>query len=110
MRYGAAIFLFTGDLEAAQEQHMLEEGKNPKCTVLKVAHHGSKTSTTEVFLAAAQPHYAVISVGRENNFGHPAPEVVKRLEKEGAKLYRTDEDGAIVFRTDGKKMRVEKFR
>ena len=110
VRYGAATFLFTGDLEAAQEQHMLEEGKNPKCTVLKVAHHGSKTSTTEAFLASAQPHYAVISVGRENNFGHPAPEVVKRLEKEGAKLYRTDEDGAIVFRTDGKKMRVEKFR
>ena len=110
MRYGAASFLFTGDLIAAQEKAMLDEGKEPRCTVLKVAHHGSKTSTTEAFLAAAAPRFAVISVGRDNTFGHPAAEVVERLQNAGAKIYRTDEDGAVVFRTDGKKMRVETFR
>ena len=110
VRYGAASFLFTGDLIAAQEKAMLDEGKEPRCTVLKVAHHGSKTSTTEAFLAAAAPRFAVISVGRDNTFGHPAAEVVGRLQNAGAKIYRTDEDGAVVFRTDGKKMRVETFR
>ena len=89
---------------------MLAEGKNPQCTVLKVAHHGSKTSTTEEFLAAAQPRLAVISVGRDNNFGHPAPEVIERLQKNGIKIYRIDEDGAVVCRTDGKTLRVETFR
>ncbi len=110
VRYGAASFLFTGDLIAAQEKAMLDEGKEPRCTVLKVAHHGSKTSTTEAFLAAAAPRFAVISVGRDNTFGHPAAEIVERLQNAGAKIYRTDEDGAVVFRTDGKKMRVETFR
>ena len=110
VRYGAAAFLFTGDLVAEQEKAMLAEGKNPQCTVLKVAHHGSKTSTTEDFLAAAQPRLAVISVGRDNNFGHPAPEVIERLRKNGIKIYRTDEDGAVVCRTDGKTLRVETFR
>ena len=108
--YGAASFLFTGDLVAEQEKAMLAEGKNPQCTVLKVAHHGSKTSTTEDFLAAAQPHFAVISVGRDNNFGHPAPKVIEHLQKNGIKIYRTDEDGAVVCRTDGKTLRVETFR
>ena len=108
--YGAASFLFTGDLVAEQEKAMLAEGKNPQCTVLKVAHHGSKTSTTEEFLAAAQPRFAVISVGRDNNFGHPAPELIERLQKNGIKIYRTDEDGAVVCRTDGKTLRIEMFR
>jgi len=110
VNYGAASFLFTGDLVAEQEKAMLAEGKNPQCTVLKVAHHGSKTSTTEEFLAAAQPRFAVISVGRDNNFGHPAPEVIERLQKDGIKIYRTDEDGAVVCRTDGKTLRIETFR
>ena len=110
VRYGAASFLFTGDLVAEQEKAMLAEGKNPQCTVLKVAHHGSKTSTTEEFLAAAEPRFAVISVGRDNNFGHPAPEVVERLQKNGIKIYRTDEEGAVVCRTDGKTLRIETFR
>ena len=110
VNYGAASFLFTGDLVAEQEKAMLAEGKNPQCTVLKVAHHGSKTSTTEEFLAAAQPRFAVISVGRDNNFGHPAPEVIERLQKNGIKIYRTDEDGAVVCRTDGKTLRIEMFR
>lgn len=108
--YGAASFLFTGDLVAEQEQAMLAEGKNPQCTVLKVAHHGSKTSTTENFLAAAQPRFAVISVGRDNSFGHPADEVVERLQERGIKIYRTDENGAVVCRTDGKRLHVETFR
>ena len=110
VRYGAASFLFTGDLVAEQEKAMLEEGKNPQCTVLKVAHHGSKTSSTEAFLAAAQPRLAVISVGRDNNFGHPAPKVIEHLQKNGIKIYRTDEDGAVVCRTDGKTLRIETFR
>jgi len=62
---------------------------------LKVAHHGSKTSTTEPFLAAAHPLFAAISVGRDNSFGHPSPEVTERLEAAGVHVYRTDRDGAI---------------
>ena len=89
---------------------MLAAGKNPQCTVLKIAHHGSKTSTTENFLAAAQPRFAVIGVGRDNSFGHPADEVVERLQERGIKIYRTDEDGAVVCRTDGKRLYVETFR
>ncbi len=110
VRFGAASFLFTGDLISEQENNLLDEGCDPTCTVLKVAHHGSKTSTTKRFLAAAKPHIAVISVGKENNFGHPAKEIIERLQENNIKIYRTDQNGAVVFRTDGKNLSIEKFR
>jgi competence protein ComEC len=81
-----------------------------KSTVLKVAHHGSKTSTTSQFLAAVDPEVAVISVGADNTFGHPSPEVVERLiDRLGEdNVYRTDEDGTIEFITDGETLWVRR--
>ncbi len=108
--YGKASFLFTGDLEKEQEARLLE--KSPELlqsTVLKVGHHGSKTSTSPNFLAAVAPHWAVIDVGAGNRFGHPARETLDALRDAGAETYRTDENGAIVFRTDGNSMKVETY-
>ncbi|BEU87323.1 DNA internalization-related competence protein ComEC/Rec2 [Selenomonas sp. TAMA-11512] len=107
--YGDASFLFTGDLTAEQEAEVLRI-TSPRATVLKVAHHGSKTSSTDAFLKAAAPLYAVISVGANNTFGHPDPSVLERLETTGARVLRTDCDGAIRFATDGRMLRVKTYR
>lgn len=109
VRYGDAAFLFTGDIEAEQEAALLSSVSDLRCTVLKVGHHGSATSTSEPFLARAKPRYAVISVGADNTFGHPRPEVLARLRAAGARTFRTDEDGAVTFRTDGRHLRAETF-
>jgi len=74
--------------------------------VLKVGHHGSAYGTTDAFLAAVRPRYAIVSVGRHNLFGHPAPSTIERLERFGAQIYRADQDGAIVVTTDGRNTRV----
>ena len=109
--YGKASFLFTGDLEKEQEARLLEKFPDAlRSTVLKVGHHGSKTSTSAPFLAAVAPRWAVIEVGAGNRFGHPAKETLDALRDAGAETYRTDKDGAIVFHTDGETMRVETYR
>ena len=100
--YGATSFLFTGDAQTASEQEMLAKGYNLKADVLKVGHHGSKTSTSAAFLQAVSPKYAVISAGKGNDYGLPAPSTVSRLTKAGIKLFRTDENGMVVAQTDGK--------
>ena len=109
--YGQSSFLFTGDLVTAQEGELLRRG-TPLCsTVLKVGHHGSRTSSSEAFLQAVNPRWAVISCGYANSFGHPHKEIVQRLSRvTGAEILRTDEKGAVVFRTDGKSMKVECYR
>lgn len=107
--YGAASFLVTGDLTAENEAKILAEGKNVKSTVLKVAHHGSNTSSSEEFLQAVAPDYAIICVGAGNSFGHPRPEILRRLQSVGAKIYRTDQNGATTFTTDGKTISVETY-
>lgn len=106
--YGAHSFLITGDLEAQGEQAMLVRGCEP-VTVLKVGHHGSRTSSTGEFLRALAPEYAVISVGESNHFGHPHPDTLRRLTELNAKIYRTDRDGAMVFATDGTVLCVTAF-
>ena len=75
--------------------------------VLKVAHHGSKTSTSAEFLQAASPQWAVIGVGADNSFGHPHAETLQRLADQHIEAYRTDEHGAVVFYTDGQSMRMD---
>ena len=105
--FGDASFLFTGDLIKENESVILREHKNVKSTVLKVGHHGSKTSSSQEFIKAVQPMYAVFCVGANNTFGHPRPEVVELIDKVGAKIYRTDKNGAIVFTTDGVNIKVE---
>ena len=108
--YGEASFLFTGDLIAEQEQQVLANGTNVASTVLKVGHHGSRTSSSQEFLTAVNPGWAVISCGYNNSFGHPHKEILNRLTScTKAEILRTDQQGAIVFRTDGKSIKVENF-
>lgn len=108
--YGEASFLFTGDLIVEQEQQVLANGTNVASTVLKVGHHGSRTSSSQEFLTAVNPGWAVISCGYNNSFGHPHKEILNRLTScTKAEILRTDQQGAIVFRTDGKSIKVESF-
>jgi competence protein ComEC len=106
---GAESLLLAGDVERPSERKILAEQQNVAVNFLKVAHHGSKTSTTDAFLSAAHPAFAAISVGRDNIFGHPSPEVTERLEAAGVRVYRTDRDGAITVSTDGKSLGVSTF-
>ncbi len=98
--YGQASLLLTGDAEQAAEDSMLASDLPLVAGVLKVGHHGSAASTSPAFLAAVQPRLAVISVGAENRFGHPAPELLQRLH--GIEVLRTDERGRIELVSDGK--------
>jgi competence protein ComEC len=103
---GVISFLFTGDIDAIGEFALISERSNLTSSVLKVAHHGSSSSTTEEFLNAVKPQIAVISVGENNRYNHPNEETLKRLYDcvgEG-NVYRTDEDGTVEFITDGKKL------
>ncbi len=97
MQYGKASVLLEGDAETPSEEAMLAAGLVAPVTLLKVAHHGSRTSTTQAFVDAARPTDAVISVGRRNTFGHPRGEVIGRLAVEGAHVFRTDEFGVTSF-------------
>src|SRR5437899_2608589 len=89
-----------GDAERPTEQRLIE--KHPEADLLKVAHHGSATSTRADLLAAVHPKFAVISVGAQNVYGHPRHEVLSRLQESNIKTYRTDLDGAVSFYLDGK--------
>jgi competence protein ComEC len=101
--------LLTGDIEAETEAQ-LARGEGLQSTVLKVAHHGSRTSTTPIFVDAVRPLYAVISVGRGNFFGHPHVQTLRTLEQRGIRVYRTDRDGAVILRSDGRWLAVETVR
>ncbi len=100
--YGETSFLFTGDAEYEAESAMLEAGVDLSATVLKVGHHGSSTSTSYRFLNAVMPQYAVISVGKDNSYGHPHEEVLSRLRDADVTVLRTDERGDIICESDGK--------
>jgi competence protein ComEC len=97
MQYGKASVLLEGDAEAPSERAMLAHGRVAAVTLLKVGHHGSKTSTTQEFLDAAAPKDAVMSVGLGNTFGHPRYEVIERIAEARTRLYRTDEFGLTTF-------------
>ena len=107
--YGKHSFLLTGDLDGKGEEELLASGKGISSTVLKISHHGAKTSSAIEFLQAVAPEYAVISVGKNNPFGHPHGDTIKRLLTQNSKIYRTDQHGAIVFKKDGNKLAVETF-
>ncbi len=108
--YGETSVLLTADIETEAEQQLVRSGANLKCTVLKIAHHGSKTSTTAPFLTAAQPSAAIVSAGRYNKYRHPAPRVMNDLSRAKIKTYRTDLDGAIEVACDGQECDVTTFR
>jgi competence protein ComEC len=105
--YGRNGFLLPGDAERPIERDMLAEDEIRRTDVLKVAHHGSRTSSTEDFVSAVEPVFAVISVGFENSYGHPNRDVVERLRQHRAVVYRTDQDGLITIRGDGYRLHVE---
>jgi competence protein ComEC len=108
LTYGETSFLFTGDAEAVSEKEMVAKGYNLKADVLKVGHHGSTSSTSPVFLKAVSPKYAIISVGKDNQYGHPDSIILNRLKTFGVQVYRTDESGTIIAATDGKNITFDK--
>lgn len=107
LTYGQKTFLFTGDAEKLSEKEMLNKNYDLKCDVLKCGHHGSSSSTSAAFLKAVSPQFAVISCGLNNDYGHPNKEVLSRLQKAGVKVYRTDLQGTILARCDGRSITFE---
>jgi beta-lactamase superfamily II metal-dependent hydrolase len=101
MVHGNTSFLFTGDAEIDAERWILENYTELQTDVLAVGHHGSRTSTSEAFLAAVNPSIAVIQVGKNNRYNHPHREILDRLNAHGAIIYRTDEIGTIRMITNG---------
>ena len=99
-------FLFTGDGEIAAEKQLMNRAEDIDCDVLKVAHHGSKTSTGYEFLKATTPEYAVISVGEGNSYNHPNIETLVALENQAAEIYRTDTMGDISFYVDSGEIKI----
>jgi competence protein ComEC len=108
LSWGNVSFLFTADIRAEAELELIMQRANLKATVLKIAHHGSATSTSQHFLAAVDPEVAVICVGQDNTFGHPSSDVLERLiDRLGEdNVYRTDQDGTIEFITNGERLWV----
>lgn len=104
--YGEVAILLTGDISADIERAIAPRLTPARVRILKVAHHGSRTSTSQELLDAWRPQIAVISCGRGNSFGHPAPEVIERLTRVGARIYRTDVDGEITVQTEGASVTV----
>ena len=103
--------LFTGDIEKIAEEAILTKYlKNLgvlKSDVLKVGHHGSKTSSTTEFINAVNPKNAIIGVGENNKFGHPSDSIIENFKSRNIKIYRTDEMGEIIIKTDGNRKKIE---
>jgi competence protein ComEC len=108
--YGERGFLLTGDMERPMEARLLSDGRVPHTDVLKVGHHGSKTSTIQPFLNAVSPIVAIISAGYENSFGHPHKDVLGRLAAQHSAVLRTDLDGLVTIRTDGRRLWLDTMR
>ena len=111
IRYGQFKFIFMADADSEIERSLVSQGifiKNDYTTILKIGHHGSDTASSEIFLKALKPRYCVISVGKDNKYGHPKQIVLDRLKKYCVEIYRTDEDGGIEFLTDGVSLLISK--
>jgi competence protein ComEC len=109
LRYGRRTFLLTGDIESRTERALVAAGERLHSDVLKAAHHGSRTSSTDAFVAATRPAFAVISVGRDSPYGHPHPEVLRRWRDIGTQVLTTGERGMITVSTDGEDLKIETF-
>lgn len=101
--FGNQSYIFCGDAEKDNEYDMMNSGLTLKSNVIKVGHHGSTTSSLEKFILAVDPEIAIISVGKDNDYGHPHDKIIKRLDRLGIKTYRTDVSGTIVITSDGNK-------
>jgi len=111
LQFGSRSILLPGDAEKQVEREILSENsaKAMHSDVLKIGHHGSKNSTMTEFLAAVQPRFGIISVGEDNPYGHPSPELLERLENAGMRVFRTDRDGAVHVLTDGTRLEITCF-
>jgi competence protein ComEC len=109
LRWKDVSFVFTGDIGRDTESEIAAMFEPATLRVLKVPHHGSLTSSSEALANALKPNVAVFSVGRSNNFGHPARAVLERYAAAGAAIYRTDQDGAVMVTTDGRNVDVSSF-
>jgi competence protein ComEC len=111
LRYGDRTILLPGDAEKQAERSMLSENdaNELRADVLKIGHHGSKNSSMPEFLAAVAPQIAIISAGEANPYGHPSPQLLRRLGERGIRILRTDQDGAVQVRTDGHDLSVTCF-
>lgn len=109
LAYKEHSFLFPGDIEKEAEDDLIFLGNWLRAGIIKVPHHGSKTSSSEGFLSLVQPEVAVISSGKDNIFNHPNPDVIERYENLGTRIYRTDRDGAVIIESDGENLKVETF-
>lgn len=113
LNYKNYSMLFTGDIEAIAEKAILKKySKNLnilKSDILKVAHHGSKTSSITEFIEKIKPKYAIIGVGEDNKFGHPSDSTIQNLEKANIRIYRTDKMGEIEIKTNGKEIKINEF-
>ncbi len=106
LTYGPARVLLAGDAEAREEEYMASGPYTGPLTILKVTHHGSSTSSTPLFLSRFPPKIAVIQVGADNPYGHPTPEVLDRLQRTGARIFRNDEHGDVIVTLKGGKVEV----
>nr|MBA3241336.1 ComEC/Rec2 family competence protein [Acidobacteriota bacterium] len=109
VRFGRRTILLTGDIESGPEAALVAAREELRCDAIKVAHHGSRTSSTEVFVNATSPKLAVISVGLDSPYGHPHPEVLERWRACGAEVLTTGERGTITLSTDGEDLHVETY-
>ena len=98
-------FMFMGDASITTEKEILNKYNLPNIDVLKVGHHGSKTSSSREFINEVNPNYSIISVGKNNRYGHPNKEVLDNLKD--TKIYRTDKDGSIMFKIKNNKLKIE---
>ena len=105
LNYNNYKFLFMGDASTTREKDILEKYNLNNIDVLKIGHHGSKTSSSKTFIDKISPKYSIISVGKNNRYGHPNDSVLNNLE--GSKIYRTDEDGSIMFKIKSNKLKKE---
>lgn len=106
LTYEDISFLFTGDAEEIAENDILNSDFDISANVLKVGHHGSDTSTSDEFLKAVNPQYAVISCGKDNQYGHPYEATLQKLKNNNIEILRTDENGTIIFSTDGENLKI----
>ncbi len=109
LSYKSFSALLTGDLEVGGEQALLQSGMIKPITVLKVGHHGAKTSTSAEFVGVLRPEISIISVGKNNSYGHPSPQVIDLLQQNGSKVWRTDQMGTIEIITNGQWLKTANY-
>ena len=108
MNFGDKSFLFTGDATSENEKNMLD--LNISADVLKVGHHGSNYSTSKKFLEKVNPKYAIISVGKDNKYGHPTKSILKGLNAKNIEIHRTDQEGTILIASDGENLEIQNIK